>query len=111
MALEGDRPFVDFWGTRQMLYRRDNSRPDPMKQRWNSLPRWFRLVLKAGAGLFFVTVLVAGWIWWYFHPAVTRTDGVVYGQRHEHDLTLDIVRPQHPNGLGIALISVNQTQQ
>jgi acetyl esterase/lipase len=75
-----------------------------MKQRWNSLPRWFRLILKAGSGLFLLTVLVAGWIWWYFHPAVTRTDGVVYGQRHGHTLTLDIVRPQHPNGLGIALM-------
>jgi acetyl esterase/lipase len=48
--------------------------------------------------------VIAGCIFWYFHPAVTRTDGVVYGQRHGQDLTLDIIRPQHTNGLGIALM-------
>jgi acetyl esterase/lipase len=42
--------------------------------------------------------------WLYFHPSVERTNGVVYGQRHGHKLTLDIVRPQQPNGVGVALM-------
>jgi acetyl esterase/lipase len=48
-------------------------------------------------------LLVAS-VWVYFHPAVTRMDGVLYGQRRAHDLVLDVLRPSKPNGLGIALM-------
>src|SRR5207247_2041552 len=42
--------------------------------------------------------------WWYFHPSVSRTAGIVYTERHGHKLTFDIVRPARPNGLGVLLM-------
>jgi acetyl esterase/lipase len=46
----------------------------------------------------------AGYLWWYYHPTFQRTDGIVYGQRGERKLTLDVIHPEHPNGLGVALM-------
>ncbi len=60
-----------------------------------------------GIGLLAVILLaalLAGGAWWYFHPSCQRSSGIVYGVRHGHDLTLDVVRPQHPNGLGVVLL-------
>lgn len=42
--------------------------------------------------------------WIYFHPPHTWTRGIVYGERHGTPLTLDVVRPAHPNGLGVILV-------
>jgi acetyl esterase/lipase len=42
--------------------------------------------------------------WWYLHPVVERTDGVVYGQRNGDSLPLDVIRPAQPNGLGVAFM-------
>ena len=68
------------------------------------MPRWARVTLiLLGSIAMIIAVAVAG-TWWYFHPTVTRTDGVVYGQRHGHDLTMDVIQPRHPNGLGVALM-------
>ena len=75
-----------------------------MKRRWKSLPRWLRIVLTVFLACLLSTVAVLGWTWWYFHPTVTRTDGIVYGRRNERDLTMDVIRPRHPNGVGVALI-------
>ncbi|MEO1979985.1 MAG: alpha/beta hydrolase, partial [Fuerstiella sp.] len=41
---------------------------------------------------------------WYLHPVVERTDGVVYGQRNGDSLSLDVIRPAQPNGLGVAFM-------
>jgi acetyl esterase/lipase len=38
------------------------------------------------------------------HPALQRTTGIVDGHRHGHDLTLEVVRPAKPNGLGVAFM-------
>jgi len=48
--------------------------------------------------------LIVGGVWWYFHPSLTRTDGIVYAKRHGQQLTLDIVRPAYPNGFAVALM-------
>jgi acetyl esterase/lipase len=48
--------------------------------------------------------VAAGGLWGYFYPRFTRVDGVVYTQRHGHDLTFDIVRPARPNGLAVLLM-------
>lgn len=75
-----------------------------MKRLLHCLPRWLRRSVQAGlVGLALLALLVAGG-WWYLHPAVERTDGIVYGQRNGTDLTLDVIRPRHPNGLGLALM-------
>jgi acetyl esterase/lipase len=68
---------------------------------------WKRLFLRLLWTLLAVVLLVgvvAGSLWWYFHPSITRTDGIVYGQRHGKNLTLDVLKPTSPNGLGVALM-------
>ena len=71
----------------------------PMK-----LPRLVRIFLKIVAAVFLVAIISVGSIWIYFHPSFERTGGLVYGQRHGRDLTLDVVRPAKPNGIGVALM-------
>jgi acetyl esterase/lipase len=61
-------------------------------------------LLLAGAIVVVVIAITAGGLWWYFHPNCERTNGVVYGQRHDHDLTFDLVRPTKPNGAGVILM-------
>ncbi|MBN8246528.1 MAG: alpha/beta hydrolase fold domain-containing protein, partial [Verrucomicrobia bacterium] len=56
------------------------------------------------AGLVVLAGLIAGGLWWYFHPSFTRSGPIVYGQRHGHDLTLEVVRPRRPNGLAVILM-------
>jgi acetyl esterase/lipase len=48
--------------------------------------------------------VTAGGLWGYFHPKFTRTHGIVYTQRHGHDLTFDVVRPVRPNGLAVLIM-------
>jgi acetyl esterase/lipase len=66
--------------------------------------RIIRAVLLALLALVILVAIFAGSLWWYFHPAFERVDGIVYTQRHGHDLTFDLVRPARPNGLGIVLM-------
>jgi len=66
-------------------------------------------------GFFAVTAIVAVTVamviaaavaaaWIYFHPTFEWTRGVVYGERHGTELTLDIVKPAKPNGLGVVFV-------
>jgi len=66
--------------------------------------RIIKLGLLALLVLVAVVAIFAGGLWWYFHPGFERVDGIVYTQRHGHDLTFDVVRPKRPNGLGIVLM-------
>src|SRR5262245_23620794 len=68
------------------------------------IPRFIRIGLAALAAIVLLAVLCVGSAWVYFHPHVTRIGGVVYGQRNGRNLTMDIVRPGKPNGLGIILM-------
>ncbi len=68
------------------------------------LPRWIRIALLAIASLMVVLVVLVAVGWWYLHPTVQRSDGVVYGQRNGKSLTLDVIRPARPNGLGVVLV-------
>ena len=68
------------------------------------IPRWIRRTLIwLGSLVAFIAVL-AGGVWLYVHPALERINGIVYGHRGARPLTLDILRPTNPNGLGIALM-------
>jgi acetyl esterase/lipase len=69
-----------------------------------SLRRVVRYTLWSLLGITILAAAVAGWGWWYFHPSYQRQDAVVYGERRGHPLTLDWIRPTHPNGLGVALM-------
>lgn len=66
--------------------------------------RWTLRCLGALLVLLLLASAFAGYLWWYYHPTFERTNGIVYGQRGERELTLDVIRPEHPNGLGVALM-------
>ena len=66
--------------------------------------RLLRRILKALAALVLMSALIAGGLWWYFHPLHTRSGPIVYGQRNGEDLTLEVVTPSRPNGLGVVLM-------
>jgi acetyl esterase/lipase len=68
------------------------------------LPRLVRVFLKIVATVLLVVIVVVGSVWIYFHPRFELTSGLVYGQRQGQDLTLDIVRPTKPNGIGVVLM-------
>jgi acetyl esterase/lipase len=55
-------------------------------------------------GLGILVAVVAGGLWWYFHPTVQRTNAVVYGKRGDRSLALDVLRPAKPNGLGVLVV-------
>lgn len=75
-----------------------------MKRFWLSLPRWLRIALR-GTLILTTVILVAGLgVYVYLNPSVNRTDGIVYGTRHGRDLTMDVIQPKNPNGIGIALM-------
>ncbi len=63
---------------------------------WIVLAIFLALVLVAG--------IVVGGIWGYFHPRFERVSDIVYTQRHGHNLTFDMVRPERPKGLGIVVM-------
>ena len=67
--------------------------------------RVLRNLLIALAAIILVALLCVGGIWLYFHPRLEVTKGVVYGHRQGQDLTLDVLRPAHPNGIGIVLMA------
>jgi acetyl esterase/lipase len=80
----------------------------PSRVSCDARPMIWRRILR-GALLSVATILVvaailAGSLWVYFHPRFDRIHGLVYGRRHGEDLTLDVVRPVHTNGLGVVLI-------
>ena len=68
------------------------------------LSRLVRVILKVVAAVVLAAIVLVSSVWIYFHPNFERTNGLVYGQRHGHDLTIDVVRPTKPNGIGIALM-------
>lgn len=65
---------------------------------------WLKRFAIACVCLLALTLTVGGYLWAYYNPKIQRTDGVVYGQRRGKDLTLDVVRPSQPNGLGVAFM-------
>jgi len=40
----------------------------------------------------------------HLSPPVERTNGIPYGMRGERTLYLDVIRPEHPNGLGVLVL-------
>ena len=68
------------------------------------LRRVLRVSLRIVIAVVLLLGLVIGAGWLYLHPSIQHTTGIVYGQRHGHDLTFDIVRPTKANGLGVAFM-------
>ena len=80
------------------------TKEEHVKQLWMRLPRWLRWIVRAIICLALSFLLLAAWGWWYTHPTVERTDGIPYGERHGQLLTMDVLRPKNPNGLGVAVM-------
>ncbi|MFT5405719.1 MAG: acetyl esterase/lipase [Verrucomicrobiales bacterium] len=78
--------------------------PHAMRRFWRWLPRWLRGLIKAFLALVVLVVLLATFLFWYADPDITRTNGIVYGTRGGEDLTIDVLQPKRPNGLGIAVM-------
>ena len=62
------------------------------------------LFLKTAGITVLVLTIAIGLGYWYFHPPVERLDDIVYTTRRGEELTMDVIRPENPNGLGIILI-------
>jgi acetyl esterase/lipase len=69
-----------------------------------SIRRVIRAVLWTLLLLVLLIAPVVGGGYWYMHPTVQRMDGVVYGQRGERSLAMDILQPAKPNGLGVLVL-------
>jgi acetyl esterase/lipase len=69
-----------------------------------TLRRFLRWFLWTVLCLVVLVALVFGSAWWYFHPTVQRTNAIVYGQRGDRDLGLDVIKPAKPNGLGVLVL-------
>ncbi len=66
--------------------------------------RLLRNTLWTIAAVVLLVALVVGGAWWYFHPAVERTNAIAYGKRGGETLALDVLRPAKPNGVGVLLL-------
>lgn len=69
-----------------------------------TLRRFFLRSVYILAGLILILTALAGVLWIYFHPTLASIQRVAYGQRHGHELSYDVVRPEKPNGLGVVLM-------
>jgi hypothetical protein len=66
--------------------------------------RLLRNTLWALAAVLLAVAAILGGGWWYFHPEVHRTNAIAYGQRGDETLSIDVLRPTKPNGLGVLLL-------
>lgn len=78
--------------------------PKPRRKSRGKSRSFLRPFLKLVLGLVLLAALLGGAAWWYFHPPVTATRGVLYTTRNGHDLTLDVFRPAEPSGAGILMM-------
>ena len=62
------------------------------------------LAMRLLLALLALALLLAGCLWWYLTPAAEISRGIVYGERHGHPLTLDVLRPAAPNGIGVLVM-------
>jgi acetyl esterase/lipase len=68
------------------------------------MKRWLKRVAVFAVCLLALSAGVGGYLWAYYNPKINRTNGVVYGHRNGTPLTLDVIRPDDPNGLAIAFM-------
>lgn len=63
-----------------------------------------RFVFRLFLGVFLLALGLLGAGWWYCHPDFTETKGIVYAQRHGHDLTLSVARPAKQSGTAVLVM-------
>ena len=67
--------------------------------------RLVRNLLIGVAAIILLALICVGSVWLYFHPRLQVDSAVVYGHRNGQDLTLDVLRPSKPNGIGIVMMA------
>ncbi|MBM3963708.1 MAG: alpha/beta hydrolase [Planctomycetes bacterium] len=70
----------------------------------SSIKQWLKRIAIASAAFLLLVASTIGYAWWYYHPAYSRVDGIVYGTRNGRELTMDVFKPLKPNGLGVAFM-------
>src|SRR6185436_9667771 len=68
------------------------------------LPRFLKISLTVLLAIVLLAALCVASGWIYFHPSVHQMRGLVYRHRHGRELTLDVVSPSKPNGIGVLLM-------
>jgi acetyl esterase/lipase len=67
--------------------------------------RWLKRLLWGTAAVAATLSGITGaTYWWWFHPPFEKMADVVYGQRGDKELLLDVFRPPHPNGAGVVVM-------
>lgn len=66
--------------------------------------RWLLAALLACLAALLVAGMLVAAAWAYFHPRFDWRRDVVYGERNGTPLTLDVLTPPAPNGLGVVLL-------
>ena len=69
-----------------------------------TLRRVLRAIALSLAALFLFAGLLFALGWIYFHPSFQWTRGIIYGERNGTPVTIDVVKPSNPNGLGVVLM-------
>ena len=65
------------------------------------MKRWLWRLFQASVIAFVLLLALGASLWSYYHPRVVRIDGVVYGHRGDRELSMDVLKPEHPNGIGL----------
>jgi acetyl esterase/lipase len=60
-----------------------------------------RLLFWVGMLLILVGGVLGSTYWWWFHAPYTLTSGLVYGQRENKPLVMDVFQPPNHNGAGV----------
>lgn len=63
----------------------------------------FRAVLAVGA-LLLLAALSVGGMWWWLHPVIHRSGPLVYAKEKGQELTIEFLKPDRPNGIGVLLM-------
>jgi acetyl esterase/lipase len=63
-----------------------------------------RLLFWVGLLLTIVGGVIGSTYWWWFQAPHTLTPNIVYGQRDNKPLVMDVFRPPNPNGAGVVLM-------
>lgn len=68
------------------------------------LRRFTGVAVGAAVGLVVFFAFVSSGLCSSFDPSFERTNGIVYGQRGDHTLALDVIKPTKSNGLGVLVL-------
>ena len=63
-----------------------------------------RLLFWVGLLLTIVGGVIGSTYWWWFHAPYSLTPGIVYGQRDDKPLVMDVFQPPNHNGAGVILM-------